>query len=53
MSLVSLVGVDKSYGTWPVLQRVDIVVPDGREDLSTRGNRIGGPGSGVGVGQEV
>ena len=29
MSLVSLVGVDKSYGTWPVLQGVDLVVPDG------------------------
>src|SRR5262245_44687138 len=29
MSLVSVVGVDKSYGTWPVLQRVDLVVPDG------------------------
>jgi ATP-binding cassette, subfamily F, member 3 len=28
MSLVSLVGVDKSYGTWPVLQAVDLVVPD-------------------------
>ena len=28
MSLVSLVGVDKSYGTWPVLQGVDLVVPD-------------------------
>ena len=26
MSLVSLVGVDKSYGTWPVLQGVDLVV---------------------------
>src|SRR5918992_507564 len=29
MSLVSLVGVHKSYGTWPVLQGVDLVVPDG------------------------
>jgi ATP-binding cassette subfamily F protein 3 len=29
MSLVSLVGVDKSYGTWPVLQGVDLVVPNG------------------------
>src|SRR5687768_3448313 len=29
MSLVSLVGVHKSYGTWPVLQRVDFMVPDG------------------------
>jgi ATP-binding cassette subfamily F protein 3 len=29
MSLVSLVGVDKSYGTWPVLQGVHLVVPDG------------------------
>jgi ATP-binding cassette subfamily F protein 3 len=29
MSLVSLVGVDKSYGTWPVLRGVDLVVPDG------------------------
>jgi ATP-binding cassette subfamily F protein 3 len=29
MSLVSLVGVDKSYGTWPVLQGVNLVVPDG------------------------
>jgi ATP-binding cassette, subfamily F, member 3 len=29
MSLVSLVGVDKSYGTWPVLKGVDLVVPDG------------------------
>ena len=28
MSLVSLVGVDKSYGTWPVLQGVTLVVPD-------------------------
>jgi ATP-binding cassette, subfamily F, member 3 len=28
MSLVSLVGVDKSYGTWPVLQGVDLAVPD-------------------------
>jgi ATP-binding cassette subfamily F protein 3 len=28
MSLVSLVGVDKSYGTWPVLQGVDLVVAD-------------------------
>jgi ATP-binding cassette subfamily F protein 3 len=29
MSLVSLVGVHKSYGTWPVLQGVDLMVPDG------------------------
>jgi ATP-binding cassette, subfamily F, member 3 len=29
MSLVSLVDVDKSYGTWPVLQAVTLVVPDG------------------------
>ena len=29
MSLVSLVGVHKSYGTWPVLQGVDFMVPDG------------------------
>ena len=28
MSLVSLVAVDKSYGTWPVLQGVTLVVPD-------------------------
>ncbi|HUF59391.1 MAG TPA: ABC-F family ATP-binding cassette domain-containing protein [Actinomycetota bacterium] len=29
MSVVSLVGVQKSYGTWPVLQGVDFMVPDG------------------------
>jgi ATP-binding cassette subfamily F protein 3 len=29
MSVVSLVGVHKSYGTWPVLQGVDLMVPDG------------------------
>ena len=29
MSVVSLVGVHKSYGTWPVLQGVDFMVPDG------------------------
>ena len=29
MSVVSLVGVRKSYGTWPVLQGVDLMVPDG------------------------
>jgi ATP-binding cassette, subfamily F, member 3 len=29
MSLVSLVDVDKSYGTWPVLQAVTLIVPDG------------------------
>jgi ATP-binding cassette subfamily F protein 3 len=29
MSLVSLVGVHKSFGTWPVLQGVDFMVPDG------------------------
>jgi ATP-binding cassette subfamily F protein 3 len=28
MSVVSLVGVHKSYGTWPVLQGVDLMVPD-------------------------
>ena len=29
MSIVSLVGVHKSYGTWPVLRGVDLTVPDG------------------------
>ncbi len=29
MSIVSLVGVHKSYGTWPVLQGVELTVPDG------------------------
>jgi ATP-binding cassette, subfamily F, member 3 len=29
MSVVSLVGVHKSYGTWPVLKGVDLMVPDG------------------------
>ena len=29
MSVVSLIGVHKSYGTWPVLQGVDLMVPDG------------------------
>jgi ATP-binding cassette subfamily F protein 3 len=29
MSLVSLVDVHKSFGTWPVLRGVDLVVPDG------------------------
>jgi ATP-binding cassette subfamily F protein 3 len=29
MSVVSLVGVHKSYGTWAVLQGVDFMVPDG------------------------
>jgi ATP-binding cassette subfamily F protein 3 len=29
MSLVSLVRVHKSYGTWPVLVGVDLIVPDG------------------------
>jgi ATP-binding cassette, subfamily F, member 3 len=28
MSVVSLVGVHKSFGTWPVLQGVDLMVPD-------------------------
>jgi ATP-binding cassette subfamily F protein 3 len=28
MSIVSLVGVHKSYGTWPVLRGVDLTVPD-------------------------
>jgi ATP-binding cassette subfamily F protein 3 len=29
MSVVSLVGVEKSYGSWSVLQGVDLMVPDG------------------------
>ena len=29
MSVVSLVNVEKSYGSWPVLRGVDFEVPDG------------------------
>jgi ATP-binding cassette subfamily F protein 3 len=29
MSIVSLVGVHRSFGSWPVLRGVDLVVPDG------------------------
>ena len=29
MTVVSLVNVEKSYGSWPVLQGADLEVPDG------------------------
>ena len=29
MTVVSLVGVEKSFGSWPVLQGADLDVPDG------------------------
>jgi len=41
MSVVSLVGVHKSYGTWPVLQGVDLMVPDGARIGITMGGATG------------